>query len=319
MSRCCRTAAVKLVLNARVACSCQFWRDTGVLLQVGIIEEGKLVTFGPYQAEVMSAHMPVDHLLFATVEAGDAAAKKPEHPPSEAEPEQPALLPITRRKSMQRSSCGGMHPISSVEMALNELSAQAEDEEERQMVIVEEAADQTPEDIARLFNGIPKRLTAAQSLRVYIRAGGVALFCFSIFIFATTQTMRVYSDYWIRLWSADYYGYYNKHSQDEASQIYILAYMAFVIMFIVLLLTRDSLFCVFSLITSTRLHNKLFNRVLEVRSPFWGVNDVALTEVPRLTAACPPRRLFVYLCECTCCSMAFLPAFTCSPPAWLVR
>jgi hypothetical protein len=39
------------------------------------MEDGAITYFGPYNADVLNQRLPVDHLLFATVEAGDAAVK----------------------------------------------------------------------------------------------------------------------------------------------------------------------------------------------------------------------------------------------------
>jgi hypothetical protein len=39
------------------------------------MEDGVITYFGPYNADVLNQRLPVDHLLFATVEAGDAAVK----------------------------------------------------------------------------------------------------------------------------------------------------------------------------------------------------------------------------------------------------
>lgn len=57
---------------------------------------------------------------------------------------------------------------------------------------------QTPEQIAAEFNGIVRRLTAGRALVAYLKAGGMMLGIFSVYIFACTQTNRIYSDLWIR-------------------------------------------------------------------------------------------------------------------------
>ncbi len=43
--------------------------------KIAIMEGGKMTYFGPYDPDVLNQRLPVDHLLFATVEAGDAAVK----------------------------------------------------------------------------------------------------------------------------------------------------------------------------------------------------------------------------------------------------
>jgi len=48
----------------------------------------------------------------------------------------------------------------------------------------------------------------------------------------------------------------------EAHRLYLLVYMALVLSFICLLVTRDSVFSMWSVRASTSLHNQLFRRVL---------------------------------------------------------
>ena len=43
---------------------------------VAVVENGHMTHFGPYDAEILNTRLPVDHLLFATVEAGGLS----EHP-----------------------------------------------------------------------------------------------------------------------------------------------------------------------------------------------------------------------------------------------
>ncbi len=69
-----------------------------------------------------------------------------------------------------------------------------------------------------------------------------------------------------RWWADDKrFGLYQTEDQLRASQIYILCYLALVGCFVLLLLCRDSVFSVWHIIGSTRLHNTLFRRVLKVR------------------------------------------------------
>lgn len=87
----------------------------------------------------------------------------------------------------------------------------------------------------------------------------------------------------VRRWWADdlRFQLYKKETQHEASQLYILCYLALVLCFILLLLSRDSIFSVWHIVGSTRLHNQvrpLPASVLLGRFP-----------VPRL--ALVPRRL----------------------------
>lgn len=46
--------------------------------KIAVVEDGNMTYFGPYNADVLNQRLPVDHLLFATVEAGDAAVKRSE-------------------------------------------------------------------------------------------------------------------------------------------------------------------------------------------------------------------------------------------------
>jgi ABC-type bacteriocin/lantibiotic exporter with double-glycine peptidase domain len=48
----------------------------------------------------------------------------------------------------------------------------------------------------------------------------------------------------------------------RSHQLYLLIYMALVLLFVGLLLTRDTLFSFWSIRASTKLHNTLFSRVL---------------------------------------------------------
>lgn len=52
-------------------------------------------------------------------------------------------------------------------------------------------------------------------------------------------------------------------TQDEASTLYILCYLALVLCFILCLLSRDAMFSIWHIVGSTRLHNELFARVLK--------------------------------------------------------
>ncbi len=49
---------------------------TRVCCRIGIVNDGRMIYFGPYNPDEMNVHIPVDHLLFATVEAGDGAVQK---------------------------------------------------------------------------------------------------------------------------------------------------------------------------------------------------------------------------------------------------
>jgi ABC-type multidrug transport system fused ATPase/permease subunit len=66
-----------------------------------------------------------------------------------------------------------------------------------------------------------------------------------------------------RSWAADDPAhFYAKYTVMRSHQLYLLIYMALVLLFIGLLLTRDTLFSIWSIRASTKLHNTLFSRVL---------------------------------------------------------
>jgi len=66
-----------------------------------------------------------------------------------------------------------------------------------------------------------------------------------------------------RSWAADHPAeFVLRFGIAKSNQLYLLVYMALVLLFICLLLTRDSVFSMWSIRTSTNLHNKLFRRVL---------------------------------------------------------
>lgn len=129
--------------------------------------------------------------------------------------------------------------------------------------------EQSPEEIAALFNGVPVRLSAWRSFKVFFAAGGTLLGIFSLCIFAFTQTVRILSDTWIRWWAPDEFGFYTEFNKEKASQIYILGYFAFVMFFIIFLIIRDSLFSYWHIKGSTKLHNDLFSRVLKAPMLFF--------------------------------------------------
>lgn len=51
----------------------------------------------------------------------------------------------------------------------------------------------------------------------------------------------------------------------QGSRVYLLCYLAFVILFMMLILSRDGIFSIWHIIASARLHARLFDRVLKVR------------------------------------------------------
>lgn len=71
-----------------------------------------------------------------------------------------------------------------------------------------------------------------------------------------------------RSWSADHPAeFIHLYGVARSNQLYLLIYMALVLLFVCLLLTRDSVFSLWSIRASTQLHNrKLFNSCTEISS-----------------------------------------------------
>jgi hypothetical protein len=109
------------------------------MLVCQIMEDGVMTYFGPYSADVLNQRLPVDHLLFATVEAGDAAVKSntEANTPSgsvhanggSSHGAPPKPRKASKRRSFQRG-VSGMKPVDSVVGALTELARQEEEEAE---------------------------------------------------------------------------------------------------------------------------------------------------------------------------------------------
>jgi ATP-binding cassette, subfamily C (CFTR/MRP), member 1 len=87
---------------------------------VCIMEGGKSLYFGPYDAKALNTHIPVDHLLFATVEAGESGVKKEEKKESNVLTHDKSR--DAGRRSFQRSSQAVMKPSDSVSTDLAKLA-----------------------------------------------------------------------------------------------------------------------------------------------------------------------------------------------------
>ncbi|GBF99292.1 ABC transporter [Raphidocelis subcapitata] len=197
--------------------------------RVAIMVDGRMAYFGPHSDEAIKEHMPVGSLADATVEAKESAAAPP------------------------KPAGGGMVESQSATSLIRAGGSQVE----------EPVPPETPEEIAAKFSGTVKRLTAAQAAYFYWASGGRLLGVMSLTVFAVTQTTRIISDWWIRSWAADTPAhFYRDHPELEAHRLYLVIYAALVTLFILLLLTRDSVFNAWSVRASTNLHNQLFRRVL---------------------------------------------------------
>lgn len=100
---------------------------------VCIMDAGKSLYYGPYNAHSLNEHIPVDHLLFATVEAGETGIKKEDEKKAAnghangaengaAPPKLGDKSHAAGRKSFQRSSQQVMKPSDSVSTDLAKLA-----------------------------------------------------------------------------------------------------------------------------------------------------------------------------------------------------
>jgi hypothetical protein len=127
----------------------------------------------------------------------------------------------------------------------------------------------------------------------------------------TRQSECLCSSFCCRSWAADEPAeFYIKYSVMRAHQLYLLIYMALVLLFIGLLLTRDTLFGIWSVRASTNLHNTLFSRVLSAPVLFFlrtPVGDV-LNAFARDQVRCHEvQRLCTSVCLQQTCMCSMLP------------
>lgn len=112
-----------------------------------------------------------------------------------------------------------------------------------------------------------------------------------------------------RSWAADNPAeFYVKYSVARAHQLYLLIYMALVLLFVGLLLTRDTVFSAWSIRASTNLHNKLFSRVLAapilffLRTPVGDVLNAFARDQVGSEHACVPGTNLVTEHSVFCCA-----------------
>lgn len=96
-----------------------------------------------------------------------------------------------------------------------------------------------------------------------------------------------------RGWASDHPAHFYKlYGEQQATKLYLLVYMGFVILFVNLLLVRDSTFSVWSVRAGTNLHNTLFRRVLAapilffLRTPVGDVLNAFARDQVRLCLSC---------------------------------
>jgi len=123
------------------------------------------------------------------------------------------------------------------------------------------ALAETSDEVAAQFKGTVELLSASKAGMAHLRSGGLWVGTLSLLLFAATQTLRIMSDFWIRYWSADYYGYVKVMGKYEGTKLYLPGFVGFVIGFFFLVLSRDSVFDHFKLKAATKLHNDLFDKV----------------------------------------------------------
>ena len=68
-------------------------------------------------------------------------------------------------------------------------------------------------------NEPPHKLTAGQAMWLYIKAGSLWLLPWVVFFFLIAQTTRQLSDFWVRWWSNDSYGWYSYPPAPPGVQI----------------------------------------------------------------------------------------------------
>jgi ATP-binding cassette subfamily C (CFTR/MRP) protein 1 len=117
--------------------------------------------------------------------------------------------------------------------------------------------------------GVPKSKVPFKGHLVWYFENGVILVPIAIFIFAITQASRIVSDKFISWWTSDRYGF----SQNK----YIWIYGLQVAIFLVLLILRGLFFYVMTLRATTRLHNRMFKKVL--RAPMLFYNETPVGRV----------------------------------------
>jgi len=274
---------------------------------VAVVVRGEVAYFGPPSEEALALHMPADdgdgedgagggaaHLLMhATVEgkesgvAASVAAKAGGGGDSNKGSQR--LLKAAKRASGgggdeggSGSGCGSSGDGDGAGGATTALIKAA--------LLPEPAAPplptETAEEAAAKFSGTCRRLSATQSARYYLHAGGGLFFTVAVGVFALAQATRILSDWWIRSWSSDqpagfYAGVPGAVAAPpgaggradlsaalpadvlSATRLYLVVYASLVLAFLLLLLTRDSLISAWAVRAAARTHADLFRSVLQ--------------------------------------------------------
>jgi ATP-binding cassette subfamily C (CFTR/MRP) protein 1 len=117
--------------------------------------------------------------------------------------------------------------------------------------------------------GLPKSKIPFKGHLVWYYHNGIILVPLFLIIFAVTQTCRIISDKSISWWTQDRFGF----SEHKYTWVYGVQVAAFC----TLLLIRGIFFYGMTLRATTRLHNKMFNRVL--RAPMLFFNETPVGRV----------------------------------------
>lgn len=117
-------------------------------------------------------------------------------------------------------------------------------------------------DVAEDFT-VPENMAVSEgaAIKEYIKQGGRTTFVFSMIIFAVTQVARIISDWFISAWTDDRF--------VQPQWFYNVVYAAMVALFGILLIIRGVVFYKFVLRAATKMHNKLFERVLKAPIVFF--------------------------------------------------
>lgn len=117
------------------------------------------------------------------------------------------------------------------------------------------------------IKSIKQKVKDRSPYSIWIKESGVIVFTISIIIFAVAQGVRIASDYWIKFWVANRF-------PNLLPKYYVIIYAAFNVAFIIFLLLRGFVFFYVVLKAATRLHNRMFYKVLRAPIAFFTVTPL---------------------------------------------
>mmetsp|Transcript_12259 Transcript_12259/g.33459 ORF Transcript_12259/g.33459 Transcript_12259/m.33459 type:complete len:1462 (-) Transcript_12259:707-5092(-) len=237
---------------------------------VGIIDDGIFSYFGPYDPNVVDPMGETEQEKEGHEERREAVEQKKQRDIQSGVLAPPGVV-AAFPKGSEPSKLG-----ASAAMAAAPPNIRLPGSESKGPPFVAKADSGPPpavqEHISSDFNGVVERLGVKAATYEYWAAGGLYLGVFALFVLMTTQTCRLYSDFWVGWWSSDLFGILpapgetDKDKELKGSRIYLLCYLAFVLLFMLLILSRDGIISIWHIIASARLHARLFDRVL--KAPF---------------------------------------------------